>query len=66
MSNQTHYDTQISDTVRLSGSTSVKRFRIRKHNQVPYITYKRKTRVLFSNPVGGAYINVGGSRVYFQ
>jgi flavorubredoxin len=62
MSTQTHYNTAISDTVRLGS----KQYRIRKHDGIPYITYKRKTRVLFSNPVGGAYVNIGGSRVYFQ
>jgi hypothetical protein len=61
----TYYDTSISDSVRLAGGTSVKRYRIRKHNEVPYITYKRRTRVLFKNLVGGAYINVNGSRIYF-
>lgn len=58
-----HYNTNISDTVLLKATN--KRYRISVRNQVPYITYNRKTRVLFSNPVGGAYVNVGRSRVYF-
>ena len=57
----TYYDTTFSNTVKLNG----KLHRITMRNQVPYITYKRKTRVLYKNPIGGAYINVGPSRVYF-
>lgn len=61
--NNTYYDTNISDTVRLGPNGKL--FHISKRGGVPYITYERKTRVLFANPVGGAYINVHGSRVYF-
>lgn len=60
---KTYYDTNISDTVRLGAGGKL--YRISKRDGVPYITYQRKTRVLFTNPVGGAYINVEGSRVYF-
>jgi hypothetical protein len=56
-----YYDTRISTTVRHSG----KLYRIRKHNQVPYVTYNRRTRVLYKNYLGGAYINVNGTRIYF-
>ena len=56
-----YYDTNISNVVRQGN----KIYRIRKHYEVPYITYKRKTRVLFKGEVSGAYINIGGSRVYF-
>ena len=62
MSNE-YYDTNISTSVRLG--VGGKLYRIRTHKQVPYITYKRKTRVLFKGPISGAFINVGGSRVYF-
>jgi hypothetical protein len=62
--NQKYYDTNISDTVRLGPGGKL--FHISKRDGVPYITYQRKTRVLFANPVGGAYVNIGGSRVYFQ
>ena len=58
-----YYNTEISDTVRLG--VGGKLYRIIERKGVPYITYKRKTRVLFSNPIGGAFINVGGTRVYF-
>lgn len=61
--NQNYYNTTFFTHVRINGSTKL--YRIRKHDGVPYITYKRKTRVLFKNPVGGAYINVYGTRVYF-
>lgn len=56
-----HYNTAISTTVKLG----TKSFRIRSRFQVPYITYKRHTRVLFANPIGGAYINLEGKRIYF-
>lgn len=56
-----YYNTDISNTVRQGNKT----YRIRKHRGVPYITYKRKTRVLYRNLVGGAFINVGGTRIYF-
>ena len=62
MSNE-YYDTKISTSVRLTGTQKL--YRIRTHKQVPYISYKRKTRVLFKGPVSGAFINVNGSRVYF-
>lgn len=62
MSNE-YYDTNISTSVRLSSSQ--KQYRIRIHKQVPYITYKRKTRVLFKGPISGAFINIDGARVYF-
>ncbi len=58
-----YYNTAISDTVRLGAGGKL--YRISKRKGVPYITYKRKTRVLFSNPIGGAFINVGGTRIYF-
>ena len=58
-----YYNTEISDTVRLG--VGGKLYRISKRKGVPYITYKRKTRVLFANPLGGTFINVGGTRVYF-
>lgn len=58
-----YYNTEISDTVRLSAGG--KFYRISKRKGVPYITYKRNTRVLFKSAVGGAYININGSRVYF-
>lgn len=58
-----YYDTNISTSVR--HGFCGKLYRIRTHNQVPYITYKRKTRVLFKGPISGAFINVDGSRVYF-
>lgn len=57
-----YYSTEISTTVRLGS----KLYRITKRKGVPYVTHKRKTRVLYRNPVGGAYINLQGSRVYFQ
>ena len=62
MSNE-YYDTNISTSVRRGAGGKL--YRIRTHNQVPYITYKRKTRVLFKGPISGAFINVDGSRVYF-
>lgn len=58
-----YYDTNISDTVIQQNSR--KRYRISVRGGVPYITYARKTRVLFCNPVGGAYINIKGYRIYF-
>ncbi len=58
----TYYDTRISDAVRGPGN---KLYRISVRNQVPYITYARKTRVLYKNNVRGAYINVHNSRIYF-
>ena len=59
----TYYNTAISATVR--NTITKKIHRIRKIGDVPYVTYKRKTRVLFQNPVGGAFINVDHNRVYF-
>lgn len=59
----TYYNTELSTTVR--ESVTKKLYRIRVHDKVPYITYKRKTRVLFKNEISGAYINIDGSRVYF-
>ena len=56
-----YYNTEISDSVRNNG----KLYRISKRDGVPYITYRRRTRVLYTNPVGGSYINVNGSRIYF-
>lgn len=65
MSQNTYYNTVISDTVRLPGSDKL--YRISKRKDVPYITYKRKTRVLFEGPLKqGAFINVDGGRVYFK
>lgn len=63
-----HYDTSISTSVRLTGTNKLFRITQRKMGDVlvPYVTYQRRTRVLFKNPVGGAYINLHGSRVYFQ
>ena len=58
-----YYNTEISDTVRLGAGGKL--YPISKRKGVPYITYKRKTRVLFSNPIGGAFINIGGTRIYF-
>ena len=58
-----YYNTEISDTVRLGAGGKL--YRISKRKGVPYITYKRKTRVLFANPIGGAFINVRGTRIYF-
>ena len=58
-----YYNTEISDTVRLGGGSKL--YRISKRKGVPYITYKRNTRVLFSNPIGGAFININGTRIYF-
>jgi len=60
---QNYYDTQISTTVK--SNITKKSHRISKRRGVPYITYNRKTRVLFANPIGGAYINLDGSRIYF-
>ena len=62
MKNAKYYNTDISGIVRLGS----KAYRISVRNKVPYVTYRRRTRVLFSNPVGGAFINVEGSRVYFR
>lgn len=58
-----YYDTEISTTVKNKATN--KSHRIRKIKQVPYVTYNRRTRVLFANPIGGAYINVEGKRVFF-
>lgn len=58
-----YYDTKISDTVRGPGN---KLYRISVRNQVPYITYNRKTRVLYKNNFGGAVINIGYGQVYFR
>lgn len=58
-----YYDTKISTSVRQSAGGKL--YRVRTHKKVPYITYKRKTRVLFKGPVTGAFINVDGTRVYF-
>lgn len=57
-----YYDTKISDTVRGPGNNL---YRISVRNQVPYITVYRKTRVLYKNIYGGAYVNIGETRVYF-
>lgn len=44
-----------------------KQHRIRVHDQVPYITVTRKTRVLFQGPMGlGAFVNIDGEKVYFR
>lgn len=59
----TYYDTRISETVRHNGTSKI--HRIRKHDGVPYITFKRKTRVLFKSELTGAFVNVNGDRVYF-
>ena len=63
-----YYDTNISTSVRKVGTNKLYRITQRKMGDtlVPYVTHERKTRVLFKNPVGGAYINLHGSRVYFQ
>lgn len=62
---QTYYNTAISDTVRHPGTKKL--HRIRTHKGVPYITFKRKTRVLFTGVLGvGAYVNVAGEKIYFQ
>lgn len=58
-----YYDTNISSTVRNTADKKLHRISVR--NQTPYVTYNRRTRVLFKNPVGGAYINIKHSRVYF-
>lgn len=58
-----YYNTEISDTVRLSAGSKL--YRISKRKDVPYVTYKRNTRVLFKSVVGGAYININGTRIYF-
>lgn len=63
--NSKYYDTRISDTVRYAGPGG-KLYRISVREQVPYITHERRTRILFANPIGGAFINVKGSRVYFR
>ena len=60
-----YYNTEISDTVRLGAGGKLYRISVRGPGRTPYITYKRKTRVLFSNPIGGAFINIGGTRIYF-
>lgn len=65
MNQRSYYNTQVSETVRHPGTNKLYRISVR--NQVPYITYKRKTRVLFEGPLKqGAFINVGAERVYFQ
>lgn len=62
--NSPYYNTEISTTVR--DPNTKKLYRISLRNDVPYVTYRRRTRVLFANPVGGsAYINVKHVRVYF-
>lgn len=63
-----YYDTRISTAVRHTASNKLHRISVRgsEEQQVPYITYKRKTRVLYRHDMGGAYINVGAKRVYFQ
>ena len=61
--NSNYYDTNISTSVRLGAGGKL--YRIRTRKGVPYITYKRKTRVLFKGPISGAFINVDGTRVYF-
>lgn len=58
-----YYNTEISSTVK--NTVTRKIHRIRKIYSVPYVTVDRRTRVLFENPAGGAYINVKGSRIYF-
>ena len=58
-----YYNTQLSNAVRESVTKKLYRISVRK--KIPYITYKRKTRVLFKNEISGAYVNIGGSRVYF-
>lgn len=58
-----YYDTRVSNSVRAKNK---KLYRISVRNKVPYITYDRKTRVLYRNGnFGGAYINIFGYRVYF-
>lgn len=61
--NDPYYNTDISTSVRIA--TGKRLFRISKRNGVPYITFRRKTRVLFQNPVGGAFITIDGTRYYF-
>lgn len=62
---QTYYNTAVSDTVQHPATN--KRYRISKRKGVPYITYQRKTRVLFEGMLGfGAYVNVGGERIHFR
>lgn len=63
MSKPTYYDTNISETV----TQGNKRYRISKRDGVPYVTYKRKTRVLWqlSGLTRQAYINVGPDKVFF-
>lgn len=58
-----YYNTQLSNTVR--ESVTKKLYRISVRNKIPYVTYKRNTRVLFKNEISGAYVNINGSRVYF-
>lgn len=64
MATSTYYDTNISSTVR--HTLSRKLYRISVRRDVPYITYKRKTRVLYKALVKGAYINVENVRIYFE
>lgn len=46
---------------------SGKSHRIRYHNGVPYITFKRKTRVLYQGPLGlGGQIHIGSKNVHFR
>lgn len=58
-----YYNTQLSNAVRESVTKKLYRISVRK--KIPYITYKRKTRVLFKGPISGAFINVNGTQVYF-
>ena len=58
-----YWNVNISNIVKSCATKKSHRIRVR--HGTPYVTYERKTRVLFTNPVGGAYINVGGNRVYF-
>lgn len=58
-----YYNTKISNTVR--DCITKKLYRISVRNKIPYVTYKRNTRVLFKSAIRGAYININGSRVYF-
>ncbi len=58
-----YYNTQLSNTVR--DCITKKLYRISVRNKIPYVTYKRNTRVLFKSRIRGGYININGSRVYF-
>lgn len=60
-----YYDNPGASEVR--NPVTHKNHRIRVHGGVPYITFNRKTRVLFKGPLGlGGEIHVNGDTIHFR